>query len=268
MTEIQTDVLIVGASLAGAAAAKRTVDAGFHTVNHRAQGAAAPQDLFGHPLAARLPVPAGEFRRAARQRLPHTEVGDRRELPVSQRPAVADAFIPGPSAAHLPQVRRPSRREGEPRRRARAHGVSQHPAGCERCGGEDAAHRRRCRRPGDRVSCEVRHCRRRSALRSRRQALSGVPRSIYWFVVGQKYYKADLGSRPAVVPLHDQLAGSVTTPGATPRTAATSSATPTSTASRGRRAMRVWSITSSGITVCAIARRCPRKAASRTSACR
>ena len=32
MTEIATDVLIVGASLAGAAAAKRTVDAGFRTI--------------------------------------------------------------------------------------------------------------------------------------------------------------------------------------------------------------------------------------------
>ena len=32
MTEIKTDVLVVGASLAGAAAAKRTVDAGFHTI--------------------------------------------------------------------------------------------------------------------------------------------------------------------------------------------------------------------------------------------
>ena len=32
MTEIRTDVLIVGAILAGAAAAKRTVDAGFHTL--------------------------------------------------------------------------------------------------------------------------------------------------------------------------------------------------------------------------------------------
>jgi len=32
LTEIKTDVLIIGASLAGAAAAKRTVDAGFHTI--------------------------------------------------------------------------------------------------------------------------------------------------------------------------------------------------------------------------------------------
>jgi SAM-dependent methyltransferase len=32
VTEIQTDVLIIGASLAGAAAAKRTVDAGFRTI--------------------------------------------------------------------------------------------------------------------------------------------------------------------------------------------------------------------------------------------
>jgi flavin-dependent dehydrogenase len=32
LTEIATDVLIIGASLAGAAAAKRTVDAGFHTI--------------------------------------------------------------------------------------------------------------------------------------------------------------------------------------------------------------------------------------------
>ena len=32
MNEIKTDVLVIGASLAGAAAAKRTVDAGFHTI--------------------------------------------------------------------------------------------------------------------------------------------------------------------------------------------------------------------------------------------
>ncbi len=32
MSEITADVLIIGASLAGAAAAKRTVDAGFHTI--------------------------------------------------------------------------------------------------------------------------------------------------------------------------------------------------------------------------------------------
>ena len=32
MNEIKTDVLIIGASLAGAAAAKRTVDAGFRTI--------------------------------------------------------------------------------------------------------------------------------------------------------------------------------------------------------------------------------------------
>ena len=32
LNEIETDVLIIGASLAGAAAAKRTVDAGFHTI--------------------------------------------------------------------------------------------------------------------------------------------------------------------------------------------------------------------------------------------
>ena len=38
LSEITTDVLIIGASLAGAAAAKRTVDAGFQHDHHRAEG--------------------------------------------------------------------------------------------------------------------------------------------------------------------------------------------------------------------------------------
>ena len=205
VTEIKTDVLIIGASLAGAAAAKRTVDAGFQHDHPRAQDAAAPQDLLRHPLAARLRVPARELRRAARRGVPRAEVGDRRQLPVPERPAAADAVHARADAAHLPQARRSPRRESSAARR------------CTSTPSSAASRPARTTSSSRRAGCR-RTARRSSTARSTSIAADG-PRSevvaklypsfrdsIYWFVVGQKYYKADLEPRRAVVPLHDQLA--------------------------------------------------------------
>ena len=73
---------------------------------------------------------------------------------------------------------------------------------------------------GGRLPGEVRHRRRRPAVRRRREAVSGVPRQHPLVRRRSEVLRRRSEPRSAVVPLHDQLDSSATTRGRTPRTAA------------------------------------------------
>lgn len=195
MTEIATDVLIVGASLAGAAAAKRTVDAGFRTIvlerktlpRHKIcsgilspRGYAFLRENFGEPPDNAFHTP--KWITGVNFLFPN---GLQLRMP----------FIPGPT----PHIYR---------KFADHHAITQSRA---------EVHERTEFRQLETGANDV-------VVRARRQAENGRevvyrakyviaadgPRSdvvaklypdfrdsIYWFVVGQKYYRADLTLDPS-----------------------------------------------------------------------
>ena len=198
MTEIKTDVLIVGASLAGAAAAKRTVDAGFGTViierkelpRHKiCSGILSPrgyrflQENFGEP-------PDNAFH------TPKWVTGVNFLFPNGLQ--LPMPFIPGPTphiyrkfADH--HVVKESRAEVHERTEFR----SIEP------GANDVVVRTR------RTSADAESDGQETVYRAKYVIAADGPRSevvaklypefrdsIYWFVVGQKYYRADLDLDP------------------------------------------------------------------------
>jgi len=198
MTEIRTDVLIVGASLAGAAAAKRTVDAGFHTVmierkelpRHKiCSGILSPrgyrflQENFGEPPEHAFHTPKWVtgvnflFPNGLQLRMP---------------------FIPGPTP-HI--YRKFADHHVVKQSRAEIHERTEF-RGIEPGAKDVLVRARRTGADADAGSEEI-------VYRAKYVIAADGPRSevvaklypafrdsISWFVVGQKYYKAELSLDP------------------------------------------------------------------------
>ena len=195
MTEIATDVLIVGASLAGAAAAKRTVDAGFRTIvlerktlpRHKIcsgilspRGYAFLRENFGEPPDNAFHTPKWItgvnflFPRGLQLRMP---------------------FIPGPT----PHIYRKFA-DHHAVRRAAPRSTSARSSGSSKQARMTSSSRAR----------SVAENGREVVYRAKYVIAADGPRSdvvaklypdfrdsIRWFVVGQKYYRADLSLDPA-----------------------------------------------------------------------
>ena len=235
MSEITTDVLIIGASLAGAAAAKRTVDAGFQTITiekktlprHKIcsgilspRGYAFLRENFGEP-------PDNAFH------APKWITGVNFLFPSGLQ--LPMPFIPGPTphiyrkfADH--HVVKESRTEVHERTEFRDIET-----GAKDVAREGAPRRQR---RGDRLPGEVRHRRRRPAFRGCRASctLPSATASPGSSSARSTTRRTSTSTRSGSTSRSTR--SSATTRGPTPKTAATSSATPTSTASRGRRGTR------------------------------
>ena len=190
MSEIQTDVLIVGASLAGAAAAKRTVDAGFRTIimerkelpRHKiCSGILSPRgysflrENFGEPPANAFHTP--KWITGVNFLFPNGL-----QLPMP--------FIPGPTphiyrkhAAH--HVVKASRAEVHERTEFRD---------LETGPNDVRVKARRAGADGDEIVYRAKYVIAADGPRSDVVAklYPSFRDSIPWFVVGQKYYEADL----------------------------------------------------------------------------
>jgi flavin-dependent dehydrogenase len=189
VTEIQTDVLIIGASLAGAAAAKRTVDAGFRTITIE------KKELPRHKICSGILSPRGyAFLRENFGEPPdnafHTPkwvTGVNFLFPNGLQ--LPMPFIPGPTphiyrkfADH--HVVKESRTEIHERTEFRdiATGANDVLVKARRVpGGEEVAYRAKYVIAADGPRSEV-----------VAKLYPEFRDSIYWFVVGQKYYAADL----------------------------------------------------------------------------
>ena len=190
MNEITTDVLIVGASLAGAAAAKRTVDAGLQTIilerktlpRHKIcsgilspRGYAFLQQNFGEP-------PDNAFH------APKWVTGVNFLFPSGLQ--LPMPFIPGPTP-HI--YRKHADHHVVKASRAEIHEHTEF-RGLETGANDVVVKARRVSENGKEVAYRAKYVIAADGPRSEVVAklYPAFRDSIYWFVVGQKYYKADL----------------------------------------------------------------------------
>jgi flavin-dependent dehydrogenase len=193
VSEITADVLIIGASLAGAAAAKRTVDAGFHTITIE------KKELPRHKICSGILSPRGyAFLRENFGEPPdnafHTPkwmTGVNFLFPSGLQ--LAMPFIPGPTphiyrkfADH--HVVKESRTEIHERTEFRDIET----------GPKDVLVKARRVGSGEEIHYRAKYVIAADAPRSEAAAklYPAFRKSIYWFVVGQKYYTADLDLDP------------------------------------------------------------------------
>ena len=134
------DVVIVGASLVGRGGGQALVDAGLETVDPRAQGAAAPQDLQRHPVAARASFPARELRPAAARGAARADLLPRRDLPFPEHGVDGMDFFGG-TTPHL--HRKYLRPLGDQAQRRRSRTISTSFAGLQDKGDHVIVHARR-----------------------------------------------------------------------------------------------------------------------------
>jgi flavin-dependent dehydrogenase len=190
LTEITTDVLIVGASLAGAAAAKRTVDAGFQTIileskklpRHKIcsgilspRGYAFLQQTFGEP-------PDNAFHDPKWVTGVNFLFPNGLQLPMP--------FIPGPTP-HI--YRKYADYHVVQQCRAEVHEYTEFRA-LETRANDVVVKARKMDQNGKEVVYRAKYVIAADGPRSEVVAklYPEFRDSIYWFVVGQKYYKADL----------------------------------------------------------------------------
>lgn len=190
MNEITTDVLIVGASLAGAAAAKRTVDAGFHTImlerktlpRHKIcsgilspRGYAFLRDTFGEP-------PDNAFHE------PKWVTGVNFLFPSGLQ--LPMPFIPGPTP-HI--YRKHADHHVVKASRAEVHEHTEF-RDLETGANDVLVRARNVAENGKEVVYRAKYVIAADGPRSEvvTKLYPAFRDSISWFVVGQKYYKADL----------------------------------------------------------------------------
>lgn len=192
MTEIKTDVLIVGASLAGAAAAKRTVDAGFQTVIIERK------ELPRHKICSGILSPRG-------YRFLQENFGEPPDIAFHAPKWVTGVNFLFPNGLQLPMPFIPGPTPHIYRKHADHHVVKASRAEVH----ERVEFRAIETRPDEvlvrtrRTGADADH--EETVYRAKYVIAADGPRSevvaklypefrdsIYWFVVGQKYYKADL----------------------------------------------------------------------------
>jgi flavin-dependent dehydrogenase len=195
VTEIATDVLIVGASLAGAAAAKRTVDAGFRTI------VLERKTLPRHKICSGILSPRGyAFLRGNFGEPPdnafHTPkwiTGVNFLFPNGLQ--LRMPFIPGPTP-HI--YRKFADHHAITQSRAEVHEHTEFRQ-LETGANDVVVRARRVAENGREVVYRAKYVIAADGPRSDVVAklYPDFRDSIYWFVVGQKYYQADLNLDPA-----------------------------------------------------------------------
>ena len=194
MTDIKTDVLIIGASLAGAAAAKRTVDAGFRTI------VIERKELPRHKICSGILSPRGyAFLRENFGELPDNAfhapkwvTGVNFLFPSGLQ--LPMPFIPGPTP-HIHRkfadhhVMKGSRAEIHERTEFR---------GIETGAKDVLVKARRAGTDGEEIVYRAKYVIAADGPRSEVVArlYPAFRDSIHWFVVGQKYYRGDLDLDP------------------------------------------------------------------------
>ena len=230
------DVIIVGASLSAAAAAKRLVDAGLETV------VLERKELPRHKICSGILSPRGHrfllenFGPLPREALhePTSCRGVTFHFP--SMVSLSMDFFGGTDAAPAPQVFRLLGDQAQRRRGARPDLV-------RRAGGQRRSRAGACaRQDGEQIDYRARQVIGADGPSSLviRSIYPGLPEAIPWFFVGQKFH--DIIDCPLTrsISISGSTRASGTTPGATRATAGRSSASASSAATISPRATRTW----------------------------